>query len=1635
VSNFGQAALTIGGAALGFVLPGVGWAIGATLGSMAGSALFPTDLGTVSGPRLNDLNVQSSAVGAPIPIVYGTYAISGNVIWSSGIIEAVSKKKQGGKGGPTQTTKTYSYSVNCAVGVCEGEVNGISRIWADAKLIYDARPQLDGESDADYAARAVASAALLANAEIYLGSAAQLADPTIESFEGVGNVSAFRDLVYVVFSNFQLDEYGNRIPNFRFEVSTVASGSGQQVFTTSGTWVRPSSVGDVTVTAIGGGGGAGGGAVGNSGNAFVYGGQGGGGGGISVATLALSALGGTETVTVGAGGAGGLGADHTVDEDGLDGTAGGSSSFGSHVTAGGGGAGKGGTNGSYWALNDNNGGSGTTSSGGHGATWGPNTVQSFGSDEKPNGDNSLGAGAGGAGGTSRFSQLPKGVDGGDGADSPNGLYEGGTGGHTDRANNTGVTSGENGAAVTGYVAGAGGGGGGLGGYTSPQEPGAAGANGGNGSLYGGGGGGGGGALAFGAPASIAGDGGFGAAGVVIVSVAGVDDGCITLGEIVSDLCLRAGLAAEQIDVSDLTECVDGYVVSRVMSARDAISPLRSYGWFDCVESDGVLKWPTRGKAAVFDFTADDLAAHIAGDSRPSSAETDRQQEVELPRRLRVHYAQTEQNYEPGEQGASRLAAGDVEVRDMEVAVAMSDTKAARIADVVLYDLWVARNRIRTTVDHSWLHLEPADAGTMPIDGRQERVRIVNIDHALPGLLRVDLVRDDDGVYESYAIGAPAAYAGTGGGSLAIVGTADLVLLDLPLLRDTDNDAGYYAAVRAIGSTSFGGAVIYRSPDGGTTYQEVATATLEATLGELVSALPAGPTDEIDATNELLVSLDTGTLESISEVSLAAGLNAAAIGADGRWEIIQFRDAEYLGSPPYWRLTGLLRGRRGSDCHVGTSLAGDRFVFLDSAIVRVPLNVAALGIEQPHKAVLVGRSLETTDAVNFTGQGVALKPFSPYNAEALREDDGDIVISWDRRSRLGLDTASGPSVPLAEESELYEIDIVEGASVIRTITATTATATWTAAQQTSDFGSPVPDGLLARIYQISGTVGRGCPAEVALSLGAAYRIRIRVPSSSVTATLTDFPVFVDLADLPSGFWDHVEFSDGRDIRVKTGAGADIPFDLVRFDPEARRGSLFYRQTLSSSADTDAYIHYDDPSRSAVPVGAANGRNAVWAGYHRVFMFGDDFVDRTGNGSAAEVNGTLLETFDNVSTSADLGVHQGVCWDGEHYYVVDTNAIKKYDSSFTLVTSNSNPIASVSGTDHCGDPEIINGVLYIPMEQYTNITTWSAQHVARFNASDLSFIGAVDVSAQGHEVSSCCYNPDDGYLYVSSYADGSKLWRYDPDDLSYVSSLSLSSTIAQIQGVTYWRRRFWINSDSLNATVCVESNGTVRGRVWGITGGNYEGIGHTDDALLLMHDTTGSSNGVVRRLEPRDVAAGGGALLSGSDSYLLAPDITRYTTWTAGVTASISAKGANCAIVSYAQEGVATNSIRATLSFNNTSDRWGLWNTTDLWILGSASPTVDQRYRLNVTHNGTTNRKLYVDGINEATDTTISARPDTTANCLYIGMDDSTLGEDLTGEVGFVYLRASILTDDWISAEARNLSGGSPSFYTVSAEEPL
>lgn len=190
--------------------------------SYAVSALTAPD---VEGPRLTDLSTGGSSYGQPVPLAYGTVKLPGNVIWATDLIEA--KHTESAKGGPEITT--YTYSQHLAVLVCAGEVAGIRKIWANAKLIYDVSTANTGATAAPglggviTGVTAALSGATGNGIRIYPGSETQVADSLLESWLGAGNVPAHRGYCYVVFENLQLKDFGNRTPSFEFEV--VASGS------------------------------------------------------------------------------------------------------------------------------------------------------------------------------------------------------------------------------------------------------------------------------------------------------------------------------------------------------------------------------------------------------------------------------------------------------------------------------------------------------------------------------------------------------------------------------------------------------------------------------------------------------------------------------------------------------------------------------------------------------------------------------------------------------------------------------------------------------------------------------------------------------------------------------------------------------------------------------------------------------------------------------------------------------------------------------------------------------------------------------------------------------------------------------------------------------------------------------------------------------------------------------------------------------------------------------------------------------------------------------------------------------------------------------------------------------------------
>jgi hypothetical protein len=212
------AGAAIGGMATGPILglsgAVVGRAVGATLGRVIDQRLMATGSGSepVERGRVDRFRITGASEGAPIAQLFGRMRLSGQVIWATHFVETVTTSGGGGGGGggrgkgaaprpaPTPVTTTYSYSVSLALALCEGEIRRIGRIWADGV-------ELDQTTIA---------------MRVYHGTQSQMPDPLIAAVEGAGLVPAYRGIAYVVFEDFDLAPFGNRVPQFAFEVVRAA---------------------------------------------------------------------------------------------------------------------------------------------------------------------------------------------------------------------------------------------------------------------------------------------------------------------------------------------------------------------------------------------------------------------------------------------------------------------------------------------------------------------------------------------------------------------------------------------------------------------------------------------------------------------------------------------------------------------------------------------------------------------------------------------------------------------------------------------------------------------------------------------------------------------------------------------------------------------------------------------------------------------------------------------------------------------------------------------------------------------------------------------------------------------------------------------------------------------------------------------------------------------------------------------------------------------------------------------------------------------------------------------------------------------------------------------------------------------
>jgi hypothetical protein len=256
----------------------------------------------------------------------------------------------------------------------------------------------------------------------------------------------------------------------------------------------------------------------------------------------------------------------------------------------------------------------------------------------------------------------------------------------------------------------------------------------------------------------------------------------------------------------------------------------------------------------------------------------------------------------------------------------------------------------------------------------------------------------------------------------------------------------------------------------------------AIIGETLDILSPGPVARMDRGTAFRVKVRGGALASVSELQMLAGVNVGALcGADGAWEIFAFASAELVADGVY-RLSTLLRGLGGETHLAGRLLpAGAVFVLLDSAVTPLVAGVSRVGAQNSWRVGPADRDYADAACVAFdtVSSSKALTPYAPARVRGKRGVEG-VTFSILRRGRRDADGWDLIEIPLGEDSEAYDLEILRNGVVVRTLASTTASLLYSASLEASDFGA-AQAAFDVRAFQKSAVVGRGFALTARVSI--------------------------------------------------------------------------------------------------------------------------------------------------------------------------------------------------------------------------------------------------------------------------------------------------------------------------------------------------------------------------------------------------------------------------------------------------------------------------------------------------------------------------------------------------------------------------
>ena len=570
---------------------------------------------------------------------------------------------------------------------------------------------------------------------------------------------------------------------------------------------------------------------------------------------------------------------------------------------------------------------------------------------------------------------------------------------------------------------------------------------------------------------------------------------IDLSTIVRLLLERVGLQKTDMDVVDLSGLsLNGYTIHSRQTLRTSFAELGQAFTYDVIESNGRVKYKTRGGAVV--ETVDKKYLGEIEDMGWFAAED--QNDISKYRKINLTYRDLGREYKDNTQAiilpryGSETFDNDAAI-DVKVPIVLEAVVAKKLAEILLYSKVTADTSYRFSLPQRFTHLDPGDVIDVGLSDTDTAttVRIRKLTVGADRSVVVEASKEDTDIYNDQVN----LFGALGDYDPSIFQTmpsrVDSLIMDIPYLSSDDAAASLNTLyLNTVFLNNRPNASIKNdvtiTVDGKTEYT-IPKPNNFPTWGYVTAApSPTGSLFTTDYTRSFTVRLVSTTGVSIASTTLDTALSLDQVNlCYCAGELFQFISAtDNLNGT--WTLTGLHRGKLGTDNHVNQAVIGDKLVFLGN-------NVGALDVgsirltetpaDEPRHVVqfflhstnpLQPAPLGFWTARNLAAWAVADAQFKWVSVDA--------IVSWQRRTRYNGEwvDSGDETLPILELDESYVLYFYTDQSVfkvtnpdsyLRKVTVTDLTTyTYTQAQQIADGFDGTLSSVYVSLYQQGGTDG-------------------------------------------------------------------------------------------------------------------------------------------------------------------------------------------------------------------------------------------------------------------------------------------------------------------------------------------------------------------------------------------------------------------------------------------------------------------------------------------------------------------------------------------------------------------------------------